>query len=103
MQDCTAPSPTARGFFALDSGCALVLRELTLRNGKASGSGSANKDGANLDASCVAFGGNSATYVRAAPLRCRRAACAVRPVGMARLAGPRAEQGADTWSGKWRP
>ena len=66
MQDCTAPSPTARGFFALDSGCALVLRELTLRNGKASGSGSANKDGANLDASCVAFGGNSATYVRAA-------------------------------------
>ena len=48
-----------RRFFTLGSGCALVLRGLTLRNGKASGSSSADKrggaiyvaGGATLDAS----------------------------------------------------
>ena len=66
----------ARHFFALSSGCTLVLRGLTLRNGKASGSWPANRggaidvaDGATLDASSVEFKSNSAE-VRAAPPRC---------------------------------
>ena len=67
----------ARRFFALGSGCALVLRGLTLRNGKASLARVALTNMAARftwpvappSTRAVAFEGNSATYVRAAPPR----------------------------------
>jgi len=60
----------ARRFFTLGSGCTLVLRGLSLRNGKASGSFPANgaggailvNSGGTLSARDVEFKGNSATW-----------------------------------------
>jgi hypothetical protein len=53
-------------FFSLSSGCTLVLRSLSMQNGKSDFYGGAISmyDGSTLDARDVEFKGNSAYYVR---------------------------------------
>jgi hypothetical protein len=89
----------ARRFFMLNSGCTLVLRALSMRNGKASGSGDDRhggaiyaKSGSTLDARDVEFKDNSAS----GGVRPRSAAPPCHPAARARARRRRRSQRALT-------